>query len=84
MSTIQVSFVNTTSTTQEFSVFDMKGSDPTTPVFRRRLEPSQTVGPFQFEVGDDLFGQVRWVSELNGQSTVNVQDGDTVKMSITS
>jgi hypothetical protein len=84
MSTIQVSFVNTTSTTQEFSVFDMKGSDPTTPVFQRRLEPGQTVGPFQFEVGDDLFGQVRWVSELNGQSTVNVQDGDTVKMSITS
>jgi len=83
MSTIQVSFVNDTSTTQTFSVFDMKSPDPTTSVFQDILEPNQKIGPFQFETGDDVFGQIRWVSQFNGQSTVNVQDGDIVNMSIT-
>jgi hypothetical protein len=83
MSTIQVSFMNDTSTTQTFAIFDMKGSDPTTSVFEDILEPEQQVGPFQFETDDDVFGKARWVSEFNGQSTVDIQDGDVVNMSVT-
>jgi len=83
MSQIQVSFVNDTSTAQRFAIFDMKSSNPTASIFEGSLEANQQVGPFSFETGDDLFGQARWVSEFNGQSTVDIQDDDIINMSVT-
>jgi hypothetical protein len=83
MSTIQVFFVNDTSVTQTFAIFDMNSSDPTVPIFQGVLEPNQKIGPFQVQTGDDVLGLIRWVSESSGQSTVTVQDGETVNMSVT-
>jgi hypothetical protein len=83
MSTIQVFVVNNTSVTQDFAVFDMNGADPTTPIFEGVLEPDQKIGPLSVETGTDVLGQIRWVSESSGQSTVNVPDGEIVKMSVT-
>jgi hypothetical protein len=83
MSKIQVSFVNDTSTNQLFAIFDMKSPSPTSFIFQKTLDASEQVGPLSFETGDDVFGQARWVSEFNGQSTVNVQDGDIINMSVT-
>ena len=83
MSTIQVSFVNDTSVTQSFAIFDMNSADPTTPIFEGVLEPNQQIGPLPVQTGDDVLGQIRWVSESSGQSTVTVQDGETVNMSVT-
>jgi hypothetical protein len=83
MSTIQVSFVNDTSTKQNFAIFDMKSSNPNAAVFQGIVEVNKSVGPFSFETGNDVFGQARWVSEFNGQSTVDIQDGDVVNMSVT-
>lgn len=83
MSEIQVSFVNDTSTAQRFAIFDMKSSNPAVAIFEGSLEVNQQVGSFLFETGNDVLGQARWVSEFNGQSTVNIQDGDIINMSVT-
>jgi hypothetical protein len=83
MSTIQVFVVNDTGLSQDFAVFDMNAADPTTPIFEDVLDPDQKVGPLFVETGTDVLGQIRWVSEQSGQSTVDVPDGQIVMMSVT-